>query len=49
MKKLRNHSQLKEQQIFPEGANRTLQSNRHRLQKGASEITKGIKRKYEVI
>ena len=45
MKKLRNHSQLKEQENSPEEANneRDLCSlNRYGVQKGASENTEGI-------
>ena len=49
MKKLRNHSQLKEQNNSLEGANneRPLQSNRHQVQKGDSENSEGIKSGYE--
>ena len=51
MKKHRNHSQLKEQENSPEGANneRDLCSLKDGVQKGDSENTEGIKSKYEGI
>ena len=52
MKKLRNHSQVKEQENSPEAVkqwNRPLQSNRHWVQKGDSENTKAIKGEYKGI
>ena len=52
MKKLRSHSQLKEQENSPEGANNKngpLQSNRHQVQKRDSENTARIKSEYEGI
>ena len=51
MKKLRNHSQLKEQENSPEGANneRDLCSLKDGVQKGDSENTEGIKSEYEGI
>ena len=56
MKKMRNRSQLKEQENSPEAANneRPLQSNIHWVQKGDSESTEGtevkvLKSEYEGI
>ena len=51
MKKLGNHSHLKEQENSPEAANnkQTLHSNRHLVQKEDSENTEGIKRENEGI
>ena len=51
MKKLRKHSQLKEQKNSPEGANNEtdLCSLKDTSSKGDSENTKGIKSKYEGI
>ena len=50
MKKLRNHFQLKEEFTWRSKQwNRTLQSNRHQIQKGDSKDTEGIKSAYEEI
>ena len=48
-KKLKKHSQLKEQKKSPEGANNFLQSNRQYVQKVNSENNEGIKNKLEGI
>ena len=52
MKKLMNHSQLREQENSPKGANNAIELwilKRHRVQKGDSENTEGIKIKLEGI
>ena len=49
MKKLRNHPQLNQQEISPKAVDndRPVQSDRLGVQKGNSENTEGIKRRYE--